>query len=266
MTGFLISLSLKTLIAYVSFASFVCLLSAAEMAWPRGPLPTIRERWKAIQFGLIFIPVFLACSALSGRAVYALGLRSPVDMSGLSLLIGALAYFLAYDFLYYWFHRAQHAVPWLWRIHSLHHSNEHLSAGFGYHHLGEAPLRAVLVGIPFGLLFDAPAGSAVLGFILVMHGHYIHSSSRLNFGPLAWLIADNRVHRIHHSLEPRHFDKNFGAATLLWDKMFGTAYWPRKEWPAIGLAGQPAPKTVREYVGLHSAVKADDRAVREVAG
>jgi sterol desaturase/sphingolipid hydroxylase (fatty acid hydroxylase superfamily) len=263
-SGFLISMMFSTLLAYVSYGAFLCLLAASEMGFPRCTLPSLKERWKAIQFGLIFIPAFIICGGMAGRIVFALGLKSPIDFEAMPILIGGLSYFLAYDFFYYWFHRAQHVVPWLWHIHAVHHSNEHLSAGFGYHHLAEAPTRALLVAIPFGILFDAPRGSAVLGFILVMHGYYIHSSSRLNFGPFAWLIADNRVHRIHHSLDPRHFDKNFGAATLIWDKLFGTAYWPKNEWPAIGLQGQRQPESIKEYLSLHTPVKTNDRAIHEI--
>jgi sterol desaturase/sphingolipid hydroxylase (fatty acid hydroxylase superfamily) len=51
---------------------------------------------------------------------------------------------------------------------------------------------------------------------------------------------DNRFHRLHHSVEERHFDKNFGLTTPLWDLLFGTLCVPAKdEWPETGLADQP---------------------------
>ena len=53
-------------------------------------------------------------------------------------------------------------------------------------------------------------------------GNYLHSPIRLHLGVLGRYIVDNRVHRIHHSLEPAHFDKNFGMFTTLWDRLFGT--------------------------------------------
>lgn len=268
MSGFVLSVLLKSLVGYVSFASFLCLLFAGELAFPRGQLPTLAERWKAIQFGLIFIPAFIIFGMLAAQLLAAIGARPLINLRPLPIIVAGLVFFLSYDFLYYWFHRAEHAFPWLWRIHAVHHSNEHLSAGFGYHHLAEAPLRAVLVAIPFGLLIGGGAGSAFLAFILMMHGHYIHSSSRVNFGPVAWLIADNRVHRIHHSLEPQHFGKNFGAATLLWDWLFGTAHFPRPhEWPGVGLAGIKEPQSISNYLLMplsHPAVETDDRTIHEV--
>jgi sterol desaturase/sphingolipid hydroxylase (fatty acid hydroxylase superfamily) len=63
------------------------------------------------------------------------------------------------------------------------------------------------------------------------------------------IIADNRFHRIHHSVEPQHFGKNFGAGTSLWDQLFGTAYFPAAdEWPATGLSDQREANTVSEYL------------------
>ena len=63
------------------------------------------------------------------------------------------------------------------------------------------------------------------------------------------MIGDNQFHRIHHSLEERHFNRNFGTITPLWDVLFGTACFPKAgEWPKVGLADVPEPKTLREYL------------------
>ncbi len=57
------------------------------------------------------------------------------------------------------------------------------------------------------------------------------------------------MHRIHHSREPQHFNKNFGVVTSVWDRLFGTAYFPAKdEWPDTGIVNQSEPSTVREFL------------------
>src|SRR5436189_6345946 len=38
-----------------------------------------------------------------------------------------VVYLLAYDFLYYWLHRAQHRYDVLWSIHKLHHSDTNVN-------------------------------------------------------------------------------------------------------------------------------------------
>jgi sterol desaturase/sphingolipid hydroxylase (fatty acid hydroxylase superfamily) len=249
----LIDVGAAALVAYVSFAAFLCLLISAEMAFPRPGVPQWPSRLKAIQFNLIFIPAFILFPMLAGMARARLGFTPPISLRGglLPPILAVLASLLVYDLCYYWFHRAQHAVPWLWRFHSIHHSAEHLGAGSGYHHLAEAPLRATLVSFPLGLLVAGQGAGQAMTFVMVMHGYYLHSSSRLNFGPLAWIISDNRTHRVHHSMDSRHFNKNFGASSLIWDKVFGTAYFPMAdEWPAVGLEARREPKDVRDYLRL----------------
>jgi sterol desaturase/sphingolipid hydroxylase (fatty acid hydroxylase superfamily) len=160
-------------------------------------------------------------------------------------ILWAVPLILLVDLLYYWMHRAQHAVPWLWRFHAVHHSVEKMGPGAVYNHPLEIPLKALLVPLS---LFISDFGP-IVAFSVTLHAAYLHSTTRINFGRFAWLIADNRTHRIHHSLEPKHFERNFGQHTLLWDHLFGTAYIPQgREWPDIGLADFPEPRSVVAYL------------------
>ena len=62
------------------------------------------------------------------------------------------------------------------------------------------------------------------------------------------MIADNRFHRIHHSIQPQHFDKNFGAGTSLWDQLFGTAYFPAARVAGDRLVDQPEVRSIQRYL------------------
>jgi sterol desaturase/sphingolipid hydroxylase (fatty acid hydroxylase superfamily) len=98
---------------------------------------------------------------------------------------------------------------------------------------------------------DGPATPVAVGFVLNLLTYYIHSPVDVHFGPLRKVLVDNRFHRIHHSVEPRHFDKNFGVCFSIWDRWFGTAYDPAPdEWPQVGLAGVDPPRTIRDYLLL----------------
>lgn len=234
MFGFLIDVGR----AYLLTAGLFLILLAAELALPKGALPSKEARIRAIVFALVFIPVAEATNRLFAY---------PRPLLSFPALLSIPLAALLYDFFYYWLHRAQHAMPFLWRLHAVHHSVEELGALGGYHHVSEAPLKALLVAIPAALFLPLPSG--LVGFLIGFHGIYLHSATRLNFGRFAKVIADNRTHRIHHSLEARHFDKNFGALTMLWDRLFGTAYFPKaNEWPDTGLADHPEPRSVREYL------------------
>lgn len=155
-----------------------------------------------------------------------------------------------YDFFDYWMHRAQHR--WFWRLHSIHHSIEELSGINSYFHWTEQFFRVAFILLPAAYLVGI-AGIATVGvgeLLVRLQGYYLHSPTRLHVGPvLRRFIADNRFHRIHHSIHPEHFDKNFGAGTSIWDQLFGTAYFPKPdEWPETGMAEQPEARTLRQYL------------------
>ncbi|GEP55633.1 sterol desaturase family protein [Reyranella soli] len=155
------------------------------------------------------------------------------------------------DFFYYWMHRAQHRFGWFWRFHRVHHSIGEMSATNSYHHVFEDLFQFVAVTIPMSFLLGVASGPVPWLVIVVLntHSYFIHSNARLNIGPLRYVFSDNRVHRIHHSIEERHLNRNFSTTTPLWDVLFGTAYFPRHdEWPAVGLADIAEPKTVSQYL------------------
>ena len=84
---------------------------------------------------------------------------------------------------------------------------------------------------------DAPGW--VLAFI-VLNGILMHWNVALRFGPLERCIITPAYHRIHHSIEERHYDRNFGVFTQLWDHVFGTRYVPRPgEYPEAGITQLP---------------------------
>jgi sterol desaturase/sphingolipid hydroxylase (fatty acid hydroxylase superfamily) len=152
------------------------------------------------------------------------------------------------DFIAYWNHRFQHRF--LWPIHAVHHSQTELHAANSYAHFTERGLRFLLFAIPLSLIhFNFAAVPYVVTVLRGVLERYIHSPTKIHFGPLATVFVDNRYHRIHHSLEPQHFEKNFGILFSFWDRMFGTAWEPRAgEWPETGVDGVPPPTSVADYV------------------
>ncbi|HEU0045709.1 sterol desaturase family protein [Sphingomonas sp.] len=212
--------------------------------------------------GMAYWTVSIAASAVIATAAVAMtkayGIMPLVNLpvfSGLAWA-GPLAALIAVvlaatvnDFFFYCYHRIQHR--WLWRYHAVHHSVRDLTAVNSYHHISETVI-GLLLAIPTTLVIcDVGPALPFVSLILYLHIVWIHSPTRINLGPLRILFADNNFHRIHHSLEERHFDKNFGAFTTLWDRLFGTAHFPsRDEWPDVGLAEVDQPRTLKEWVDL----------------
>lgn len=253
MGGTFFDLYVNVLRTLIQTAWIWVLLVAAEMCFPRTHQISAKARLKAAALGV----VTWLCAAVIGALIQAplqrLGIKPLLSLhitpataaeTVLWTISGTIFVLLVSDFLYYLFHRIQH-TRLLWRFHSIHHAIEDLTA-LNYAHWTEDLQRTPFVVIP-SILF-IPTGLSVWPLalsLMVFQSQYIHAQTRLHLGPFWRLIYDPRFHRIHHSIEPKHFDKNFGVLTPLWDWMFGTLYIPAKdEWPNTGLIDQ------REIDGL----------------
>ena len=117
-------------------------------------------------------------------------------------------------------------------------------------HLFENILLPVFVTIPMAILFKLPAiNIAMLSLIPYAWQYVTHANIKLSFGPFWWLLASPNYHRIHHSLEPNHIDRNFAAWFPIWDIIFGTAVKPRRgEYPPTGVDGVSVRSLFQAYL------------------
>lgn len=232
-------LPVLTLIAL--FTGVGLLLESMKPAEPQQP-------WRRIFFNLAYLPVYLVSLALLAPT-----LASWLPDFNMSLLqirwgdtfIGALAqtllFALAYDFFYYWWHRAQHTWSPLWAIHRLHHSERALNVtSSARHHWLEETLRPLVVLLPLAIILHfEPTQFAMIGTVIAVWPFFIHLNVRLRLGAMGRVIMGPQYHRVHHSIEPQHWNRNFGAFFPVWDYLFGTAYHPAPdEFPATGLTDQ----------------------------
>lgn len=156
------------------------------------------------------------------------------------LVLFTISMLIAYDISYYLYHVAQHKIPFLWELHKVHHSAEVL-VGITkdrVHPLDDLMNRAwdgVIPGICFGVwsvIALDPVELTVFGINvyamrnLLMMDFVRHTHYKISFGPLDNYILSPHWHQLHHSADPRHYDKNFGLLLSVWDRMFGTAFVP----------------------------------------
>lgn len=242
-------------LAYLAVV-FAC-LTLIEIRLPCwGQRPSIRSRLKSALFwvagigprGLLLMAIAPLIRGLFGRPVLPELLPGWIPHP-ISVVIELTLAVFASDFVYYWCHRLQHTVPALWRLHAVHHSVREMSGTSAYHHFTEGAMRALLYWLPLSYLATDPFDLPVVGLIIGVQGHYLHSPTKLNFGPLGRLFIDNRFHRAHHSIHPEHHDKNFGVLVTVWDVLFGTAVFLKPgEWPDTGVSDVPEPETVVDYL------------------
>ncbi len=205
-------------------------------------------------FAAALIPLqaqFLQMSAehIGWRGLLDLGFDTSrsLPLAVCAMLIGAFVF----DFFFYWFHRLQHS-PLLWPQHLLHHSDTALNVTTTQRaHFLEHFLIPVFMTLPLVLLFRLPTTDVVwIAAIPAAWAYFVHMNVRIHFGRAWWLLTSPQYHRIHHSIEPRHFDRNFALWFPVWDVLFGTAYRPgAEEYPATGVVGVEV-KTLDEAVIL----------------
>ncbi len=151
---------------------------------------------------------------------------------------------MASDFLYYISHWLTHKIPVLWEFHKVHHSGKTLTPLTVYRiHFLDAwwnqCFRNVGTGIVAGIFFYFyPSELSVFVIAGNLTGTYIlhfvaanirHSHIWISFGPvLERIFISPAQHQIHHSDNPKHFDKNYGSFFALWDWIFGSLYIPKE--------------------------------------
>lgn len=159
----------------------------------------------------------------------------------------ALAVLLAYDFINYWIHRAQHRFAFLWRFHAVHHSVEDMDSLNSYTHPVDVLAQyavVTVVGLGIGFTFET-----MLWFLAfqTIHDRLLHTRAPINFGVLGAVLVDNRTHFLHHTRTEARSGKNFASTFTIFDRLFGTYQRPQAgALSATGLEGQPPPATVRD--------------------
>jgi len=130
------------------------------------------------------------------------------------------------DCLIYWWHRANHLVPFLWRFHRVHHLDRFLDTTSAVRfHFGEVLLSALARSLVV-LVLDLPFVS-VLTFeaVVLMAAIFHHSNTRLprRFEALlSRLVVTPSIHWVHHHRVRRDTDSNYGTLFSVWDRLFAS--------------------------------------------
>ncbi|MEP0847428.1 MAG: sterol desaturase family protein [Phycisphaerae bacterium] len=148
-------------------------------------------------------------------------------------------FFVFNDLARYWLHRWYHASPLLWRIHRVHHTVVEMDALSVFRfHVGEAIIKNGVIFVPFQLLGLDDTVIVAYSSLDIVKGFWHHANLRTYIGPLNYLFNSAELHWWHHSVEARGQLSNYGSVLSIWDWLFGTAYWPRGQWPdRIGVEG-----------------------------
>ncbi|MEI7472360.1 MAG: sterol desaturase family protein [Chitinophagaceae bacterium] len=138
-----------------------------------------------------------------------------------------VACFLVLDFFGGWLvHIVEHKVPFLWRFHVIHHSDNAVDVSSGLRH---HPVESVVRGCFFfmGILVSGAPMYAVMIFqtLLIIATAFTHANMKLPAkldNLLSYLLVSPNMHKVHHHWKRPYTDSNYGAVLAIWDRLFGT--------------------------------------------
>ena len=141
---------------------------------------------------------------------------------------------LLLDLTIYGQHVAFHAVPLLWRLHRMHHADLEFDVTTGLRfHPGEILLSMAIKFAAVAVLGAPPLAVLIFEILLNATSLFNHGNVRLPLGLdriLRLIVVTPDMHRVHHSIDRRETDSNFGFNVPWWDRLFGTY----RAQPALG--------------------------------
>lgn len=213
------------------FVVVFVIVALAEAIWPRRALLQTRtQRWVhnlmlgAIDVAVVklFVPlsltVFAAFVMVQGWGLF--------NMFGMPLWAQICVMLVVLDLAIYGQHVLFHKVPFLWRLHRVHHTDTDLdvTTALRFH-----PLE-ILVSLTFKACVIAVLGAppaAILLFEMILNACAMFNHGNMKLPPvldgiLRTVLVTPDMHRIHHSTQPVETNSNYGFSVPFWDKIFGT--------------------------------------------
>lgn len=189
----------------------------AERRWPHAGRNLGLAVGNAIVLRMALVAITAATAEWTGRN--GLGLLNAFDLSWPVRF--ALAVILLDGWMYLW-HRANHAVPLLWRFHRMHHSDRRMdvTTATRFHlgeHLGASIARLALIPLLGLELIWLVAYDALL--LAVTQFHHADISVGRWDRPLRWLIVTPGMHKVHHSDWRPETNSNYSSVLSLWDRL-----------------------------------------------
>jgi sterol desaturase/sphingolipid hydroxylase (fatty acid hydroxylase superfamily) len=221
----------EVLVRLGSFVGLLILFGVWERLAPRRAMTARRAiRWMS-NLGLVVlsslaVPLILPIASLAMAHLAnerGWGLFNNYGWPG---ALGFIASIVILDFIIYLQHVMFHAVPVLWRLHRVHHTDVDLDASSGIRfHVIEIVLSMIIKLAAIATL--GPPVLAVLAFEVILNGTAVFNHANIRLPArvdtvLRWFVVTPDMHRVHHSVIRKETDSNFGFNLSIWDRLCGT--------------------------------------------
>jgi sterol desaturase/sphingolipid hydroxylase (fatty acid hydroxylase superfamily) len=259
-------MTLNTALAWkgVAVALWLALLFVAERLHPADdrPRPEVGGAWRRLvrNAGLFLANLALSPLIVAPLSLWAASHALPWRPSWWGGTGGLVLDLVLLDLWIYWWHRANHEIPLLWRFHAMHHLDRVLDTSSALRfHFGEVLLSAAARAATIVLL-GFPIVSIVVFEALVLGAAIFHHSNlalppRLE-AALSRIIVTPSIHWVHHHRVRRDTDSNYSTVLSLWDRLFASRS------PRPRLAGMPIGVEGRDELALPELLVAPFRPTR----
>jgi alkylglycerol monooxygenase len=129
---------------------------------------------------------------------------------------------VAYDFCYYWNHRLGHESAVFWASHVVHHQSQEYNLSTALRQTSSGALLGWIFYLPMAVLGFPPQVFLFAAIVDLLYQYWIHTEQ---IGKLGWFdrwFASPSNHRVHHAVNDRYVDRNYGGIFMAWDHLFGT--------------------------------------------
>jgi len=131
------------------------------------------------------------------------------------------------DLTFYWWHVANHRIPFLWRFHNVHHIDPDLDVSTAFRfHFGEVALSTVFRVLQVSVIGLSSSMFAVYELVFQANTLFHHSNVRLPITIERWLnlvLVTPRMHGIHHSQVREETNSNYSVVFSWWDRLHRSA-------------------------------------------
>lgn len=174
--------------------------------------------------------LLLICSSLLG---FIISKQTPLffhnasnifKLSHLPWGLGLASTIIIFDLAIYWQHRMSHIVPFLWKIHAIHHSDTAMDISTAYRfHPFEIYLSALYKGVLIYILSPRIEHFIIYETILFSMALFNHSNIKISKSLdhlLRFFIVTPAMHFPHHHPNKKYTNTNYGNFLSLWDRIF----------------------------------------------
>jgi sterol desaturase/sphingolipid hydroxylase (fatty acid hydroxylase superfamily) len=209
---------------------FVLLLAVEQVAPLRRrtrPLPRrliVNAAMSLLSFGTALAIVRPAALGMQQRTSEAQA--GIVHFAALPPAAQAVLAFLLMDLTFYWWHVANHRVPFLWRFHTVHHIDPDLDVSTAFRfHFGEVALSAAFRAAQVGLI--GPPLWMFLAYEVAFQANTMFHHSNVRLPPrlerlVNRVLVTPRMHGIHHSQVAGETNSNYSVVFSWWDRLHRT--------------------------------------------